>query len=140
MGYCIVREEDPYDLVKDEIDLSDYIKKRRFYLSNEIKDGSRKHMESINETSKPSDYKAIPKLKGIISKLDGHFCRIVFDEVLEKLEKRFRKEKYNDFLLVKAKFIDFFSRNQRNDSYSNLMLESEEFNEFLNRTRIFAHL
>jgi hypothetical protein len=136
MGMCYQREEEPIDLVRNEVDLSEFIKKERFYLKRSISSSNRENKNSIDETDQPTNYKNITKLKGILSKLDGTFCQIVFDEVLDKLESRFKKEKYNDFDEVKNSFLEFYHKNKENYEYNSLMLNAEEYNEHLDKVRI----
>jgi hypothetical protein len=136
MGNCYESQINPIDLLQNELEVSEFLRQEKYLIKKIISRSFKKNQELIDSTNLPKNFKVIPKLRAILDKLDGSFSELVFYEIVIHLESRFKKEKYNNFEEVKKRLKMFYHNNFFNTEYNSLMLNSEEFNEFLDKEKV----
>ena len=75
-------------------------------------------------------------MKALVSDLEDNFYKITFFCNLEKIEKRFKKESFKEFPIIKRKFLDYYYSSQKNCDYYLQLEEYKKLNAILDNNVI----
>lgn len=126
---CCRREDSPLELANDQPTFTEALSVERRNLQERYSEKLYEGKNILkNQTECTNKTKASNTLKTMVSDLEDNFYMITLYCNLEKIEMRLRKEEYNNFFLVKNRFLEFYSRAVTSFDFYLLV---EEFKKFM---------
>ena len=110
-------------------ELSLFLKNETYLIKQKINE--KKLNEKLNSQNQEIR-KGSSKIKSLVCDLEDNFYLISVYCNYEKIEERLKTETFENYELVKKKFVQFYYVSKFNSDYDLLIIENKKFNEFLN--------